>query len=68
MPGPGPVTFPPRISTFPEQGKIRPASRYSKVVLPHPDGPITARVPPFSREKEMSSRTLPAAGSKVLLR
>src|SRR5438034_1021986 len=54
---------PPRISARPCCGRSRPARTFSRVVLPAPLGPNTARVCPASSRKEMpsSARTGPKA-------
>ena len=48
----GPVTAAPRSSTWPAEGRRRPAMHLSSVVLPQPDGPTTQTNSPSSIENE----------------
>src|SRR5262249_4782831 len=47
----------PRTSTSPPVGRSRPAIRFSRVVLPEPDGPIRARNSPSSTSRSRSWST-----------
>src|SRR5512132_749067 len=47
----------PRLVTRPRVGLSKPASRLSKVVLPHPDGPTMATNSPGAMSSEKSFRT-----------
>src|SRR5262245_18074724 len=69
--GPGPVTALPLTATLPLLGATKPPTTYSRVDLPHPEGPRMATNSPSAIESEISPRARwrwPRAGSNDLLR
>src|SRR6185437_3063550 len=55
--GPGPVIGLPSSSTLPRVGRTKPATMFIIVVLPQPDGPITATNSPSAIGYDTSSTT-----------
>ena len=56
-PGTGPVTGVPPMETVPSSGRERPEMSRSRVDLPQPEGPTTARKEPLSTSRDTRSRT-----------
>src|SRR5262245_10577948 len=67
-PSPLPASDSPASTISPSEGVSSPATRFSSVDLPQPDGPITATNSPdeSSTPTPRSARTLPASDSNVL--
>src|SRR5262245_60014813 len=65
----GPLRGAPSISTVPASARSKPATMFSRVVLPQPEGPTIATNSPSSTARSMPSitRSAPVGVGKLLL-